>query len=97
MVDGRKHFVRVVMNKKEKMDRFVELQKELLTLQENVPDEFLRSRIKVLTQQIENETLDFSKGMNYILVNMKKAKRKESVAIWFKVMDAFKKYFADIQ
>jgi len=84
------------MNRKETKNRFVELTKELLTIQESLPpSDFLRSRIKVLTQGIENESLDYEKGMTYILVNAKKAKRPQSIAVWAKVIKAFKSYFED--
>jgi len=85
------------MNKKDKKKRFLELFKEVLTLQETIPDAFLRTRIEVITKGLENETLDYESGMSYILINAKKAKRLESMAVWSKVLKAFREYWKDVK
>lgn len=85
------------MNKKQKKNEFLELYQTILKLQEKVPEEHLYNRLKVLTDNIKNETFDYQRGMTYIMMNARKTKRKESAAIWSQVLKAFQEYFNNIK
>jgi len=84
------------MTNAEKKMQFGKAITELVELTSKIREEYLLNKVQNIVKNILKETLDITKTMNYIKINMEMTKNPETKFVWTQVFLIFQKYFKQI-
>jgi len=84
------------MTNAEKKLHFGKAITELVELTSKIREEYLLNKVQNIVKNILKETLDITKTMNYIKINMEMTKNPETKFVWTQVFLIFQKYFKQI-
>jgi hypothetical protein len=74
----------------------IDMIKDLVLLQSQSP-KYAANKLNYIVNGFIQDTIDFSKGINYIDSNLKNAKNETMKIFWIQVLNLVKKYFEEIK